>query len=77
MGYQKDLKEIREICKQIDDPYICLSWLEDRESLERLGITSIEAVEQVYNEIQAENKHVYSNIESALVAMSKEKHSLK
>jgi hypothetical protein len=54
MNYQKDLKEIREICEQINDPHICLSWLEDGESLERLGITSIEAVEQVYSEIQAE-----------------------
>ena len=53
MSYQKDLEQIREICEEINDLHICLSWLEDGESLERLGITSIEAVEQVYSEIQS------------------------
>ena len=33
------------------------------------------AVKERYAKLEAENKHVYSNIESALAAMSKEKYT--
>lgn len=51
MNYQKDLEQILETCEQINDLHSCLDWLDDGESLERLGITSSKAVELVYSEI--------------------------